>query len=65
MNATTQLILTYVILTLVTGYVIYKLRKILFPRKEESAGCGSDCGCDAVKLKKEILNSDKTHKSHP
>jgi hypothetical protein len=62
MNEMTQLILTYAILTLVTGYVVYKLRKTLFPKKEESVGCGSGCGCDAVKLKKEILNSDKTSK---
>lgn len=50
-----QLILTFTILTLASGYVVYKLIRTLFPKKEEIVGCGSGCGCDAVKMKKEIL----------
>ena len=55
MNTTIQLILTYTILALVACYGAYKLIRTLFPRKQETVGCGSGCGCDAVKMKKEIL----------
>jgi len=58
-----QLILTYTILIFATAYVIYKLARTFFPRKEEIIGCGSDCGCDAVKLKKDILELSR-NKSH-
>lgn len=54
MNATLQLILTYSILALVSAYVIYKLIKMLWPSKKETIGCGSGCGCDSVKLKKDL-----------
>jgi hypothetical protein len=60
MNAMIQLVLTYSIVTLTSIYVVYKLIRMLFPRKQEIIGCGSDCGCDAVKLKKEILEIKKT-----
>jgi len=54
-----QMILTYTILILVIGYVVYKLTKTLFPGKQESMGCGSGCGCDAKKLKEEIIEVGK------
>jgi hypothetical protein len=55
MNAMIQLVLTYSIVILTSIYVVYKLIRMLFPGKQEIIGCGSGCGCDAVKLKKEIL----------
>jgi hypothetical protein len=59
MNSTVQLVLTYSILILVILYVGYKLIKTLFPKKQDIVGCGSNCGCDSVKLKKEILEAGR------
>ena len=59
MNAFIQLILTYTILAGIAAYVIYRLIRTLFPKKEAQVGCGSNCGCDAVKMKKEILELHK------
>jgi hypothetical protein len=50
-----QEILTYCILALTLCYVGWKLFGMFKPEKRNDAGCGSSCGCDAVKLKKEIL----------
>jgi len=50
-----QAILTYTIVLLALGFATYKLFEIIFPKKKSDPGCSSGCGCDAVKLKKEIL----------
>jgi hypothetical protein len=60
MNGFFQTILTYSILTAVGLYTAYKLFRIAFPKKEETLGCSSGCGCDAVKLKREILEARKS-----
>ena len=57
-----QIILTYSILGLAIAYVIYKLVRTIFPKKEEIIGCGSNCGCDAVKLQKEIMELSRNKK---
>lgn len=55
MNATLQIILTYSLVTLVSAYAVYKIFRTLWPGKQEAAGCGSNCGCDSAKVKKDIL----------
>jgi hypothetical protein len=59
MNTLVQLILTYSILSLASGYVVYRLVRMIIPKKEEITGCGSGCGCDTIKLKKEILEINR------
>ncbi len=60
MNELIQPILTYTILSAASGYVFYYCYKALFPMKEENLpGCGPGCGCDTVKMKKDILEARK------
>ncbi|NVO18261.1 MAG: hypothetical protein HXX13_01085 [Bacteroidetes bacterium] len=62
MNTTIQLILTYTTICLVSGYVLYKLARTIFHKKEVVTGCGSNCGCDSNEEKKALLRM-KTTKS--
>jgi hypothetical protein len=55
-----QEIITYLILAVATGYVLYNLYKTLFPGKQVNQhGCSSGCNCDAVKMRKELLVNKK------
>ena len=61
MNELIQSGLTYIILTTASVYVAIQSYKAIFPKKEVSAsGCGIGCGCEGVKIKKEILLARKT-----
>lgn len=53
-----QTILTYTIVILALSFAIYKLFQIVIPKKKSDPGCSSGCGCDAVKLKKDILEKN-------
>ncbi len=60
MNELIQHILTYTILAAAAGYAVYSAAKAIFPKKEElQPGCGHGCGCDAVKMKKDLLLQKK------
>lgn len=53
----TQEILTYIIVGVAVGFALYSLYKTIFPPKSEyqHGGCSSNCNCDAVKVRKELL----------
>ncbi|MBK7027955.1 MAG: hypothetical protein IPH45_01520 [Bacteroidales bacterium] len=51
-----QEILTYSVLALTLCYAGWKLFRMFLPEKKNEVGCSSGCGCDTVKLKKEILD---------
>jgi hypothetical protein len=57
-----QIILTYAILAIAIGFTAYKLLQIIIPKKRSDAGCSSGCDCDAVKLKKEVLEKKGSQK---
>ncbi len=60
-----QEILTYVIVAFASGVVLYSLYKAVFPGKQgnQQGGCSSNCNCDAVKMRKELLkNTNKLPK---
>jgi len=60
-----QEIITYTIVTAAISFTLYSFLRVLFPGKKEiSHGCSSNCKCDAVKLRKELLaNKMKNIKS--
>jgi len=55
-----QEILTYTIVGIAAIYGLWSLYKVLFPAKQENQhGCSSNCNCDAVKVRKELLVNTK------
>lgn len=56
-----QEILTYVVVAIASGFVIYSLLKTLFPgEKNNKTGCSSGCNCDAKVMRKELLEKIKS-----
>jgi hypothetical protein len=44
------------------GYGIFSLLRVIFPKKKDNHhGCSSNCSCDAVKLRKELLANKKSN----
>jgi len=56
-----QEIITYVIVALAGGFVLFSLYKTLFPSKQKNqhGGCSSSCSCDAVKVRKDLLKNTR------
>ncbi len=54
-----QEILTYVIVAFASGVVLYSLYKTVFPGKQvnQHGSCSSNCNCDAVTMRKELLKN--------
>jgi len=52
-----QEIITYIIVAVAAGFVLFSLFKTLFPSKDKinQHGCSSGCTCDAKVLRKELL----------
>jgi hypothetical protein len=52
-----QEIITYIIVAIAAGFVLFSLFKTLFPSKDKlnQPGCSSGCNCDAKVLRKELL----------
>jgi len=53
-----QEIITYIIVAIASGFVLFSLFKTLFPSKEKlnQHGCSGGCNCDAKVMRKELLN---------
>jgi hypothetical protein len=63
MDMNTQEIATILIVAIASGYGILSLFRVLFPRKSETKhGCSSNCNCDAVKMRKELLANRKSER---
>jgi hypothetical protein len=56
-----QEILTYIIVSVASAFVIVSLYRTLFPGKsiDQHGGCASNCNCDAVKMRKDLLVNKK------
>jgi len=54
----TQEIITYIIVAIASGFVLFRLFKTLFPSKEKinQHGCSGGCNCDAKVMRKELLS---------
>jgi hypothetical protein len=52
-----QEIITYLIVSVASGFVLVSLYKTLFPSKDKlnQNGCSSGCNCDAKVLRKELM----------
>jgi hypothetical protein len=52
-----QEIITYIIVAIAAGFVLFSLFKTLFPSKEKinHHGCSGGCNCDAKEMRKELL----------
>ena len=52
-----QEIITYIIVAIASGFVLFNLFKTLFPSKDKvnEHGCSSGCNCDAKVIRKELL----------
>jgi len=51
-----QEIITYSIVAIASGIVLFGLYKTLFPdKKKNQHGCSSGCNCDAKTMRKELL----------
>jgi hypothetical protein len=56
-----QEIITYLIITIASGFVLFNLYKTLFPGKQSNhTGCSSGCNCDAKVMRKELLSKQKS-----
>jgi hypothetical protein len=58
-----QEIITYIVIAVASGFVLYSLYNTLFPGKsvDQHGGCSSNCNCDAVKMRKDLqINKKKT-----
>ncbi|MDO9257231.1 MAG: FeoB-associated Cys-rich membrane protein [Bacteroidales bacterium] len=53
-----QEIITYIVVAVATGFVLFSLFKTLFPSKEKlkQHGCSGGCNCDAKVMRKELLS---------
>lgn len=53
-----QEIITYTIVAIAAGFVLFSLFKTLFPSKEKLSqnGCSGGCNCDAKVMRKELLS---------
>ena len=53
-----QEIITYIIVVIAAGFVLFSLYRTLFPSKEKrnQQGCSSGCNCDAKVIRKELLS---------
>ena len=51
-----QEIITYIIVAIAAGFVLFSLFKTLFPSKEKlnQHGCSGGCNCDAKVMRKEL-----------
>lgn len=56
-----QEIITYILIAVAVGIVLYSLYNTLFPGKsaDQHGGCSSNCSCDAVKMRKDLLINKK------
>jgi hypothetical protein len=56
-----QEILTYTIVGISSAFALVSLYKTLFPGKsaDQHGGCSSNCNCDAVKTRKDLLINKK------
>jgi hypothetical protein len=55
-----QEIITYIIVAIASGFVLYSLYRTLFPGKQskQHGSCSSDCNCDAKIMRKELLGKN-------
>jgi hypothetical protein len=60
-----QEILTYIIVVSASGLVIYNLYKTIRPGEKGNSGCSSNCKCDAVKMRKDLLKNTKKQTDKP
>ena len=53
-----QEIITYLIVAVAVGIVLFSLYRSLFPSKDKinQNGCSSGCNCDANVMRKELLS---------
>ena len=53
-----QEIITYVIVAIAAGFVLFSLFRTLFPSKEKlnQTGCSGGCNCDAKVMRKELIS---------
>jgi hypothetical protein len=53
-----QEIITYIIIAIAAGFVLFSFFKTLFPSKEKlnQNGCSGACNCDAKVMRKELLS---------
>jgi len=61
-NLQIQEALTYIAITIAFGFVLQGLYKVIFPVATNTGehGCSSNCHCDAVKLRKELMGKKRT-----
>ena len=53
-----QEIITYIIVAIAAGFVIFSLFETLFPSKDKvnQHGCAGGCNCDAKVMRKDLLS---------
>jgi hypothetical protein len=62
-----QEIITYIIVAIAAGFVLFSLFKTLFPSKDKQNqnGCSGGCNCDAKVLRKELMIKIKPLEQRP
>ncbi len=52
-----QEIITYLVVAIAFGFVLFSLYNTLFPSKNKiSHGCSGSCNCDAKQMRKELIS---------